>query len=120
MVTGLLDWLKIGVGFVAGVALCALVLLPYDWLVDDPAVADKARQGYVQLATVTALNAQLEEYRRQRDAANAAIAKAMDRADQAKKEAADAQARYDALVAADTSADGAVVDGGDLRWLHDH
>ncbi|MDF2622164.1 MAG: hypothetical protein K0S00_4823, partial [Xanthobacteraceae bacterium] len=70
---GLLDALKIGAGGIAGIALIWVALTTYDRLVDDPAVAAVAREGYVQLAEKTALQAQLAELTRQRAASDEAL-----------------------------------------------
>ena len=114
------DALKIGAGAVVGTALTWLVMTAYDRLVDDPAVAAAAREGYVQLAEKTALQAEIDELTRQRTASDAALRAALARAETAKQEAARAQAQYDDLVAQDSGADGARVDGTDLQWLRDH
>lgn len=47
------------------VIVCFTAFGLYDSLIDDPAVAAKARQGYVNLAEKTALEAQLLEQKRQ-------------------------------------------------------
>ena len=116
----ILDALKIGAAFVVGVSLTYLVMTAYDRLVDDPAVADAAREGYVQIAEKTALQAEIAELTRQRAASDDALRAALARAETAKQEAARAQAQYDDLVAQDSGADGARVDGTDLQWLRDH
>lgn len=117
---GLLDALKIGAGVLAGISLTWSVLTAYDRLVDDPAVAAAAREGYVQIAEKTALQAQLDEITRQRAASDEALRAALARAETAKQEAARAQAQYDDLVAQDSGPDGPRVDGTDLQWLRDH
>lgn len=117
---GLIDTLKIGAGLIAGVSLTWAALTAYDRLVDDPDVAAAAREGYVQLAEKTALQAQLAELTRQRAASDEALRAALARAETAKQEAARAQAQYDDLVAQDSGTDGARVDGSDVQWLRDH
>ncbi|WAC26447.1 hypothetical protein [Ancylobacter sp. SL191] len=117
---GILDSLKIGAGAALGVVLTWSALTTYDRLVDDPAVARAAREGYVQIAEKTALQAELDEIRRQRGVADDALRAALTRAETAQQEAARAQAAYDDLVAQDSGDDGARVDDGDLRWLRDH
>lgn len=117
---GIFDTLKIGAGAAAGAFLTFSAMAAYDRLIDDPAVAAAAREGYVQLAERTALQAQITELTRQRAASDAAMRAALERAEIAKKEAARAQADYENLVAQDRGDDGARVDGSDLRWLHDN
>lgn len=117
---GFLDALKMGAGAAAGAFLTWSTMTAYDNLIDDPAIARAAREGYVALAEKTALQAQIGEIERQRRAADEAMTAALAREESARKEAADAQARYEALVAQDSGDDGARVDGGDLRWLRDH
>lgn len=56
------------------VVLTFAAMLAYDRMVDDPAVAAKARQGYVQESESAALRAQVAELKRQRDAAEKAAA----------------------------------------------
>ena len=55
-----------------GAALVA-ALTAYDRFIDDPAVAEKARSGYIAYADKAALEAQLTEYKRQVDGANKSI-----------------------------------------------
>ncbi|ADH87372.1 conserved hypothetical protein [Ancylobacter novellus DSM 506] len=117
---GLLDTIKIGAGLIAGVSLTWAAQTAYDRLVDDPAVAAAAREGYVQIAEKTALQAQLAELSRQRAASDEALRAALARAENAKQEAARAQAQYDDLVVQDSGADGARVDGSDVQWLRDY
>lgn len=117
---GILDTIKIGAGAAAGAFLTWSAMTAYDRLIDDPAVAAAAREGYVRLAERTALEATVNELTRQRNASDAAMRAALARAETAKQEAARAQAEYENLVAQDRGDDGARVDGSDLRWLHDN
>jgi hypothetical protein len=66
---GLLDYLKIGAGLLAGLALYGI----YDTTIDDPAVAREARAGYVLLAEKAAAEAGAAEMMRQRDASAQAL-----------------------------------------------
>jgi hypothetical protein len=61
MMFGLLDYLKIGAGLAAGLAL----MLGFNALIHDPMIEREARQGYVLEAQKTALEAQLAERDRQ-------------------------------------------------------
>lgn len=117
---GILEPFKVAGAFVVGVALTFTTLSAYHNLIGYPAAEKAAREGYVQLAEKTALQAELNELTRQRAAADTALSAAIARAETAKQEAARAQAAYDQLVAQDSGDDGARVDGTDLRWLHDH
>jgi hypothetical protein len=56
-----LDYLKIGAGLAAGIAL----MLGFNALIHDPMIEREARQGYVLEAQKTALEAQLAERDRQ-------------------------------------------------------
>lgn len=66
---GLLDYIKIGLGAVAGIAL----MLTYNALIHDPATRREARQGYVLEAQKTALEAKIAEQQRQISAGNLVI-----------------------------------------------
>lgn len=114
---GLLDYLKLGCGAVVGAVLTFGAMSVYARLIHDPAVAEAARQGYVAVAEKTALTAQIVELKRQRDVATDAQEKAQKRASDAKQDAVDAQAKYEALVAADSGDDGCRFNSGDLEWL---
>ncbi|MBS1164127.1 MAG: hypothetical protein H6R00_152 [Proteobacteria bacterium] len=74
----------------------------------------------VARSEVTALNAQLKEIERQRQAADAAASAARTRADLAQKETDDARAKLDAAIAADAGPDGCAFTDDDLEWLRQH
>lgn len=66
---GLLDALKLGAGFLFGIAIYGA----YDKLFDDPAVAREARSGYVLQAEKVAAEQTAAELLRQRNAATQAL-----------------------------------------------
>ena len=61
-------------GAIPYVAITVGALLAYDRWVDDPAIRSAARQGYVTQATVTAIEAELLETKRQWAAAESVAA----------------------------------------------
>lgn len=65
----MLDYLKIAVGMLAGLALYGI----YDVAIGTPATERAAREGYVLLAERTTAEAQAAEMLRQRDAAAQAL-----------------------------------------------
>jgi hypothetical protein len=82
--------------------------------------ADQVRLATAELVArseLTAARAQLARERELRQAADTAAIHAQLRAHAADRAKAEAQARLDALIAADTSEDGATWTEGDLRWL---
>lgn len=109
-----------GIGAVVGAMLAGAAVGGYAKFVRYPQIAEQARQGYVALAEKLSLEAQLAEYQRQHVAATQAVDAALKKAGEAKQEAADAQARYDALVASDTDDDGGRFTRGDIEWLRNH
>lgn len=86
--------------------------------------ADKAVKAataeLVARSELTALNAQLKEIERQRQAADVAATAARARAEQAQKETKDALAKLDAAIAADAGPDGCAFTDDDLEWLRQH
>lgn len=82
--------------------------------------ADKVRQATAKMvasAELTAVQAQLEQERAWRRAADTAAVEAHLRAYAADRAKAEAQSRLEALIAADTGEDGAVWTQEDLQWL---
>lgn len=84
------------------------------------AAVKAATKDLISLSEKTALQAQIKEMERQRQAADAAANAARAQADKATKEATDAKAKLDAAIAADTGADGARWSQSDLDWLSKH
>lgn len=108
---GIFDYLKIGVGVLVGLALASL----HDAWIDDPAVEREARAGYVLLSEKTALQAQLDEMERQRNAASQTIEefrrrKLADDLIQSRAEAQAERAIHD---------DNKDTQDGDYRWSDD-
>ncbi len=66
---GLLDYIKIGLGVVGGIAM----MLVYNAALHDPMLKREARDGYVLEAQKTALGAKLDEMDRQKKAAEFVI-----------------------------------------------
>lgn len=85
---GFLDYLKLGAGLLAGLALFSL----YDKLIDDPLVRREALSGYVLKSEKDSLAAQLAEERRRALAASQALEehrKRLSASQRAEKEAAE-------------------------------
>lgn len=110
---GLLDYLKLGAGLLAGIALSSL----YDRAIDDPLVRREALRGYVLQSERDVLASQLAEERRRALAATQTAEEfrkrytALSEANRANHEKAEK------AIADDTSDDGTRVDPGDLEWL---
>lgn len=66
---GLLDYIKLGAGLLAGIALFSV----YDGVIDDPLVRREALSGYVLKAEKDALASRLIEERRRASAAAQAM-----------------------------------------------
>lgn len=67
--SGILDYLKLGAGIAAGLALYHV----YAVTIGYPSAAREARQGYVLIAEKTAAEARATEMERQRNAASQAV-----------------------------------------------
>lgn len=114
---GLLDYLKLGAGLLAGIALFSL----YDKLIDDPLVRREALTGYVLKAEKDAMAAQLAEERRRALAATQTAEEfrkrytALSEASRANHEKAEK-----AIADDNRNDDGAPrVSAEDLRWLRE-
>lgn len=66
---GILDYLKLGAGIAAGLALYHVYVVTIGY----PSAAREARQGYVLIAEKTAAEARATEMERQRNAASQAV-----------------------------------------------
>lgn len=105
-------------GVVAGVGLFSL----YDIAIDDPGVRREARAGYVARAEMIAIEAELEEMRRQRDAIAAwrdRYAKALARAEQERADLERIRERERADYAGELERAGraCLLDRADIDWL---
>ncbi len=106
----------------AGIAATLTLALAYDTLIDDPAVARTAREGFVRIAERTALEAQLAETRRQLAAGAQALEEHRKRlaakarlTEMAREQMEQEIARYETdLARAGRSCD---FDAADIEWL---
>lgn len=115
---GLLDYLKLGAGLLAGLALFGA----YDRLIDDPLVRREARAGYVAIAEKTALQAQLAKERQTALATAQAFEEHRKRLDAALRAEEQASQRREAEIAdyerlLEESGRACRLDQRDVDWL---
>jgi hypothetical protein len=107
----------------AGIAATLVLSMAYDALIDDPAVARAAREGFVRIAEKAALEAQLAETRRQLNAGAQALEEHRKRlaakarlADTAREQMEQEIARYETEL--DRAGRRCDLDAADIEWLH--
>ncbi|MCZ7488159.1 hypothetical protein [Rhizobium rhizogenes] len=112
----LFDFLKVGLGVLAGIALASI----YDAWIDDPAVEREARAGYVLLSEKTSLQAQINEIERQKNAASQSLEEYRKHSAATLKLKEEANARLEKFIAEDRGSDGCTWGDDDLEWLRKH
>ncbi|MGO7115559.1 hypothetical protein ACCS79_03505 [Rhizobium johnstonii] len=117
----MLDYLKIAVGVLAGLALYGI----YDIAIGTPATERAAREGYVLLAEKTSAEAQATEMQRQRDAAAQALEEHRKRLASARAAEAAARDRLEMEITEnekrlDTIGRACRLDDADVDFLRNH
>lgn len=110
----------IAIFFAGAVALGLTALAFITWLaLHDMSVAREARTGYVTQVTLKAVQAKLDEQKRQHAAAETALREYKTKAAEAIIARNEANAKLDQAIAADTSA-GCTWTADDLEWLRNN